>query len=113
MDGSLRVMWERLRVPWLAARRASSCLRVGYGLKAELEMSEESLLMGEGLGLAELRRDWGDESGGKAAEDEEGVGSREEDAVTGVEAQLFFAGHTGRAGELLLSMLYTCRLLSL
>lgn len=104
-EGSLRVMWERLRVPWLAARRASSCLRVGYGLKEELEMSEASPLRGDGLGRADPRRDCGDERGGNAAEDVDGVASRDEDAVGGEEAQLFFGPHAGRGEPLLPSML--------
>lgn len=99
MDGSVRVICERLRVPWLAARRASSCLRVGYGLKEELEMSDESLLNGEGLGRAEPRRDSGDDRGGNADDDDDddGVGSREDDSVGGAEAPLFLAPHAGRA----------------
>ena len=41
VDGSLRVMCERLRVPCDAARCASSCRRVGYGLNDVGEISEE------------------------------------------------------------------------
>lgn len=62
-----------------------------------MEINEESVLKdGDGLGRAEPRRDAGDESGGNADE-AEGVGSREEDAVEeGELAQPFFAPHAGR-----------------
>lgn len=76
-------------------------------------MSDGSVLEKEALGRAKGRRICGDESGGNADEDE-GVGSREEDAVGGAgeveeeddgAAQLFFGPQAGRRDPVLPSML--------
>lgn len=70
-------------------------------------MSDESELNDDdALGRAELRRVCGEESGGNA-EDDEGVGSLDEDAEEEAEvAQPFLAIQTGRPAPLLSSILH-------
>ena len=97
-------MWERLRALFDAARCASSCRRVGYGLKEFEEISDDDA-EGDGVGREEGRRAAGEDSGGKADDEDDGEGSRVEvEDVEGEEAQLFLTPHTGRAVSLLPSI---------